>query len=79
MASFFQHFPKSILCQTRENKSNGSKSKGVGNTRHQSTTGRGSNDPNKERSDVKQGTDKKGSTGRSSNSGRKAASGGGPS
>jgi hypothetical protein len=62
------------------NKSNGSKSKGVGNTEHQSTSNRGSQAVNKERSDLKYGTNKKGgSTGRSSNSGRKAASGGSPS
>lgn len=62
------------------NKSNGSKSKGVGNTQHQPTTNRGSQNTNKERSDVKHGNNNKsGSTGRSSSAGRKAASGGSPS
>lgn len=62
------------------NKSNGSKSKGVGNTKHQPTTNRNSQGTNKERSDVKHGSDNKtDSTARSSSAGRKAASGGSPS
>jgi hypothetical protein len=62
------------------NKSNGSKSKGVGNTQHQPTMSKNSGGVDKERSDVKHGTDKKGgSTGRTSNEGRKRASGGSPS
>lgn len=63
------------------NKSKGSKSNGVGNTDHQPTRSRGSQDVNKERSDIKHATDKneRGSTSRTSSSGRKEASGGSPS
>jgi hypothetical protein len=77
MAPFFGSFQKRNIMPNQGNKSNGRSNPGAGQKKHLGDRKETQEQPNPERSDIKQGRDDdSGSTNRTSNEGRKTASGG---